>query len=192
MEPEPPWSATAPARPASGLAPGVIVLVVLASVVVLGLLVTVGLVFSGVLGADEAPAPSRGGIARPVSLLPVEEEYAEPCRTGDQPAGKDDPGKCHHLGAGMVITAVEEIGVRIRDARNVIYLGLSAEDARRFGDLTTKVAAEAPPRNRIAIVVDGQVLSTPNVATPITGGQIEISGTYTAKEARDLVARIKG
>ncbi|MEV6522684.1 hypothetical protein AB0M43_12125 [Longispora sp. NPDC051575] len=194
MEPQPPWSATAPPGPARRFPPGTIAFVVIAGVVVLGLVVTLALVFSGVLSSnDTRTAEKRTGIAQPISLLPVEEEYAAPCRPGDQSAGKLDPDKCHRLGTGMVVTSVRQLVTKVgTDGKGVVQLSLNPDDARAFGDLTTRLAAEQPPRNLLAIVVNGQVLSTPQVMSPIPGGEVEISGNFTVKEARDLVAKIKG
>ncbi len=45
--------------------------------------------------------------------------------------------------------------------------------------------------NRIAILVDGQILTAPTVNERITGGRAQISGGLTLSEARRLVARFK-
>ncbi len=45
--------------------------------------------------------------------------------------------------------------------------------------------------NRIAIVLDGRVISAPAVRQPITGGEGQISGSYTADEANDLALILK-
>jgi SecD/SecF fusion protein len=43
------------------------------------------------------------------------------------------------------------------------------------------------PGGRIAIVLDGVIASAPTVNEPITGGQAQISGNFTRREAIDLV-----
>jgi preprotein translocase subunit SecD len=48
-------------------------------------------------------------------------------------------------------------------------LSLDQEGARLFGRLTTELAAQTPPKNRLAIVVRGRVVTAPTVTLPITG-----------------------
>ncbi len=45
--------------------------------------------------------------------------------------------------------------------------------------------------NRIAIVLDGKVISAPSVRQTISGGEGQISGDYTADEANDLALILK-
>ena len=63
-----------------------------------------------------------------------------------------------------------------------ILLQFDAEGTKLFADLTTRNVGK-----RIAIFLDGQVLSAPTVQTPITNGQAVITGQFTVQEARDLV-----
>lgn len=44
---------------------------------------------------------------------------------------------------------------------------------------------------RLAIVLDGQIMSAPNIRQPITGGRGEISGSFTVEEAKDLALILK-
>ena len=64
---------------------------------------------------------------------------------------------------------------------NVVNLEFSEEGAQKFADLTTKNVGRT-----IAILLDGEVLTAPNVREPILGGKAEISGQKTLEEARDL------
>ncbi|GLW62856.1 protein translocase subunit SecDF [Actinomadura rubrobrunea] len=64
--------------------------------------------------------------------------------------------------------------------------------------ITARAACATGDERRIAFVLDGQVISSPQV-TPevpcnvgITGGSTQITGDFTAKEARDLAALIQG
>ena len=45
---------------------------------------------------------------------------------------------------------------------------------------------------QIALVIDGQVLAAPTIHTPITSGQIQITGDFTEASAQALVARLLG
>lgn len=63
-----------------------------------------------------------------------------------------------------------------------ISLNFDSEGAKRFGDITTKLAGQG----RLAIVLDGKLYSAPNVNEPITGGRASISGSFTQREAIEL------
>ena len=71
---------------------------------------------------------------------------------------------------------------------------------RAWAALTGKAACAPPgdPRRRVAIVLDGQVISSPQVDPSvqcdvgIVGGRTQITGSYTPTEAADLAALIKG
>lgn len=75
-----------------------------------------------------------------------------------------------------------------------VNLTFNDAGAKAFGDLTTK-AYQAPAdsaQRQIAIVLDGQVVSYPAINDgPITGGQAQITGQFTQKEADDLANVLK-
>ncbi|MBV6699381.1 hypothetical protein KV557_20010 [Kitasatospora aureofaciens] len=71
-----------------------------------------------------------------------------------------------------------------------VDLSFDAAGAKAFADVTGRLAAQVPPGNEFAIVVDGAVVSHPYVASAITGGAAVISGSFTADEARKLAAQI--
>ncbi len=66
--------------------------------------------------------------------------------------------------------------------------------------LTSAAACAQPgePARRVAIVLDNQVISSPqvdpsvNCDVGITGGSTQITGTFTAPEAKDLAALVRG
>jgi SecD/SecF fusion protein len=68
-----------------------------------------------------------------------------------------------------------------------VQLQFDSEGATKFGDLTKQVFEE---HSRMAIVLDGKVISAPGVEKgPIYGGSAEISGGHMSeKEARDLAS----
>ena len=53
--------------------------------------------------------------------------------------------------------------------------------AKKFGEATSENVGK-----RLAIVLDDQVISAPNIQTAITGGHGTISGNFTIEDARDL------
>ncbi len=62
-----------------------------------------------------------------------------------------------------------------------ITFSLDSEGTSLFADTTT-----ASVGRRLAIVLDGEIYSAPNINTPITGGRGSISGDFTDKEAYQL------
>jgi len=62
-----------------------------------------------------------------------------------------------------------------------IYFQFNFEGAKIFGEVTKNHVNE-----RMAIVLDGEVRSAPNINEPIMGGSGTISGSFDAKEANDL------
>lgn len=84
-------------------------------------------------------------------------------------------------------------GDRVIDAREApdprtnevnVSLKMDQEGARKWGEMTTKAAAD---RNReIAIVLDGEVVSAPRVNNAITSGDSQISGDFSVQEGKDL------
>lgn len=69
---------------------------------------------------------------------------------------------------------------------------LTTEGADRFALATERVAALAPPRNAIAIVVAGRVVSAPFVHAVIPEGRIQLTGDFTQSEAKALAAQLGG
>lgn len=73
-----------------------------------------------------------------------------------------------------------------------VRLTFDHEGKQLFGKLTAALAAKQPPANQLAIVIRNEVVAAPRVNAPITGGEVEIDGTYTQKDAEALAASITG
>jgi SecD/SecF fusion protein len=69
-----------------------------------------------------------------------------------------------------------------------VSLSLDGPGAKLFGDLTN---ALAPTRGQIAILLDSEVQSAPQVNEPIYGGNAVITGRFTEREARDLASALE-
>ncbi len=69
-----------------------------------------------------------------------------------------------------------------------VSLSLDAEGAKIFGDLTQQLA---PTRSQLAILLDGEIQSAPSVRQPIYGGNAQITGNFSDKEARDLASALE-
>ncbi|WP_370418480.1 protein translocase subunit SecD [Streptomyces sp. QH1-20] len=68
----------------------------------------------------------------------------------------------------------------------IVQLKFTKDGAKKFADVTGKLATQQPPQNQFAIVLDGEVVSDPSVTSSIAGGQAEISGGFTQESSRDL------
>lgn len=66
-----------------------------------------------------------------------------------------------------------------------VSLNLDGDGAKTFFELTQQLA---PHQGRLAILLDGKVVTAPSVKSPIAGGQAQITGNYKEKEARELAS----
>ena len=93
-----------------------------------------------------------------------------------------------------VYSHVEVSGESLKDSQAdfdqnnmpVVTTVFDASGARRFAKLTTEHVNE-----RFAIVLDGKVLSAPNIREPIPGGRGQISGGFTLQGAKDLAVLLR-
>ncbi|URM92037.1 protein translocase subunit SecD [Streptomyces sp. MRC013] len=67
-----------------------------------------------------------------------------------------------------------------------VQLEFNDKGAKKFAEITGRLAAQASPQNQFAIVLDGEVVSAPSVSSAIPGGQAEITGSFNQKTAQDL------
>ncbi|MFD3590670.1 protein translocase subunit SecD [Streptomyces sp. NPDC058683] len=67
-----------------------------------------------------------------------------------------------------------------------VQMNFSSSGAKKFADITASLAKNSQPQNEFGIVLDGEVVSSPYVQQSITGGQAEISGSFTQEEAQSL------
>lgn len=97
--------------------------------------------------------------------------------------------------AYVVRRRVEVSGEMLTDARQVnnpqtgaseVSIRFNSQGARRFGDITTKNIGKP-----FAIVLDGKVISAPNINSPITGGQGVITGSFSVESANNLAILLR-
>lgn len=67
-----------------------------------------------------------------------------------------------------------------------VTMDFNKSGAKKFADITGQLAQNTLPQNEFGIVLDGQVVSSPTVSQSITGGQAQISGSFTQEEAQSL------
>ncbi len=74
-----------------------------------------------------------------------------------------------------------EPGFDQRSGQPVVNFRFNINGARKFGQVTTENVGKP-----FAIILDNKIISAPRIISPITGGQGQISGSFTVKGANDL------
>jgi len=147
---------------------------------------TAQLNFHSVLGVSEGASPSPGAGHTPPLILP------------------DESGTRLELGRAQVTGDAVEDAEAILDTQqltsqwlvNVTFAGAGAQEWERLtGEAACHPAGD--PRRRIAIVLDREVISSPEVSPEIQcgagipGGTTSITGNFTDEEAKDLALLIR-
>ncbi|TVL90168.1 SecDF P1 head subdomain-containing protein [Streptomyces sp. SAJ15] len=154
---------------------------------------------SGDPSGASTPRPVRGA---PLRFLPVEREAPGACR-GASPTSfteRSDTAGTSCLTVtpresdGMTITGTAAAKASFDEYGSgwIVTVTLTDTDARRFGELSERLATRTPPTNRVAMIRDGRLLSAPAVTTAITGGKVQISGSFTQDTARRLAEDLGG
>lgn len=179
-----------------------------------GRAVTEGLVAQSTTTPTPTPSPTPSPSASPSPApLPEQPPAGEGPPTADEqaqlaasdcadlePGAVDDPDAslftCDEAGATRFLLGPADIlgtdvnsasaGVPQNEVAFVVNLDFTAEGGDKFFESTQRLAAQAFPNNAFAIVLDGRVVSYPTVERAISGGQAEISGTFTQEEAQAL------
>jgi SecD/SecF fusion protein len=81
-----------------------------------------------------------------------------------------------------------------------VTVDFTGDGGRAWGKLTAEASCAAPgdPKRRVAILLDNEVISSPQVSPEIAcgqgipGGSTQITGNFTAESAGDLAALVKG
>lgn len=68
----------------------------------------------------------------------------------------------------------------------MVTLDFNGTGGTKWADFTTRLSGKQPPRDQAGIVLDGVVVSAPQVQAPITGGETQITGNFGQQEAEDL------
>ncbi len=76
--------------------------------------------------------------------------------------------------------------VSFSDGMPVVSFRFNTLGGRKFGEVTSSHVGE-----RLAIVLDNEVISAPNIQGPITGGSGIITGNFTTKSANDLALLLR-
>ena len=135
-------------------------------------------------------------------VLKVAEPGAKPSKEGNQvlPTDQDDT-----LEVGPTVIAGDEITgassvQRDQSVEYVVAIDFNGAGGDTWAAITGKAACNpnGDPKRRIAIVLDGEVISSPEVNdgigcnVGIRGGATDITGSFTPAESKDLAALIEG
>ncbi|WP_147918780.1 SecDF P1 head subdomain-containing protein [Ruania zhangjianzhongii] len=134
-------------------------------------------------GEDTASGPIE--LTSPIEFLLVEEVGEAPCAEGFVAGSEDE--ECFRLGDGMEVTEVIELELGAEVTQEgaetgapLVNLTMIEEDGTEFADLTSEALSTAT--QRVAMVVDGEVVAAPQVAQEIYGGQVQITAWDDAEE----------
>ena len=123
---------------------------------------------------------------------------AEPTEEGNVVLQDVDQGGYLELGPvaleGEDITSAESQQNPNRVDR-VVVVEFDSTGSREFGELSATAACAQGDQRRIAIVLDDEIISSPEVQVPCGGritGSTEISGNFSVQQASDLAILIEG
>lgn len=131
------------------------------------------------------PIIQREGAKRIIIELPGERDPQKAIETIGKTAEmefKNDQGQTVLTGNDLK-DAKEQIG---QNKQYVVAIDFTDEGARKFAALTT-----ANVGRHISILLDGQVLTSPVVNEPITGGKAVITGSNTLEDAKNLAILLR-
>ncbi len=98
----------------------------------------------------------------------------------------EDPFKPTNLTGKYLDSKKTELGFEPNTQKPIILLRFNDEGGKIFEELTERNVSK-----RLAIYIDGLMLSAPVVQEKISGGSAQISGNFTVKEAQSLVKNLK-
>ncbi|MEV0203298.1 protein translocase subunit SecD [Nonomuraea sp. NPDC050691] len=82
-------------------------------------------------------------------------------------------------------------GVRQGTTEWLVQLDFKSKGASAWATLTAQAVSAPDPRNKVAVVLDGVVITAPNIISAIPGGRAEITGGFDQKSATDLAEQLK-
>ncbi|WP_308168478.1 protein translocase subunit SecD [Nonomuraea sp. NEAU-A123] len=118
---------------------------------------------------------------------------------------QDDPAKqfaaCESDGSLKYVLDVAKVvgtdissasaGVQQGTTQWLVQLDFKSQGASAWSKLTSTAYNSQAPRNQVAVVLDGVVITAPNIIGPIPGGRAEITGGFTQQSATELADQLK-
>ncbi|SIO84812.1 protein translocase subunit SecD [Nocardiopsis sp. JB363] len=152
----------------------------------------------GMEGAPGGGAPGGGGMPQAPAGPPAEnpEDVAVTL--------PDSEGNMLQLGDAAIqgdrVSSAEAGLDQVNRAQWVVNVGFRGEGRDQWQELTGQAACfqEGDPRRRVAIVLDDQIISSPQVTAEtaceagMAGGQTTISGDFNSETAEELAVLIEG
>jgi preprotein translocase subunit SecD len=143
-----------------------------------------------------------------VTVLPAAMQFNVPTISCEQldkrPPGAIDNEKAQVVscqsGAKMLLDVAKVVGTDIDTASSgvqqgstewVVQLDFKSKGATEWSKLTSAAFNSQEPRNKVAVVLDGVVITAPNIISPIPGGRAEITGGFNQKSAGELAEQLK-
>ncbi|MFJ4757531.1 protein translocase subunit SecD [Streptomyces sp. NPDC088763] len=156
------------------------------------------------LKADDKPSPSASADAGVAKLQAAYTalDCSKPAQRAQ--AGKDAKpgdttvacGKDGDVWTKFLLGPVAVDGTEVKDAKASfdttraagwqVDMTFNGSGAKKFSNITGELAKQSSPQNEFAIVLDDEVVSHPYVQQAITGGNAQISGSFTQEEAKSL------
>jgi hypothetical protein len=152
----------------------------------------------------DRPSPSASAKPVPLEFRPVLASKPGKCPSDAPGSDFDDAGSAANgsetclsvdLAQGMRVRAVKSARPKLSQHTSggwLVAIVLNRADGERFAELSGEAAQQQDPRNRIAMIQRGRLLSAPAVTQSIPGGKLEISGSFTRASAEALAARLTG
>lgn len=130
-------------------------------------------------------------------------DCADPANRGQ--GIQDDPNKqyaaCETDGSYKYVLDVAKVvgtdintasaGVQQGTTEWLVQLDFKSKGAGEWSKLTTTAYNSQEPRNKVAVVLDGVVITAPNIISPIPGGRAEITGGFNQQSATNLADQLK-
>ncbi|MEV4097301.1 protein translocase subunit SecD [Streptosporangium saharense] len=127
------------------------------------------------------------------------------CSKNKGQGAQDDPNKqyagCSQDGSAKYILdkaavtgsaiASANAGVDQTTGEWLVQLAFKGQGPDQWSKVTTTAFNSQPPRNQVAMVLDGMIISAPVIQEPITGGRAQISGNFNQVTANELAGQLK-
>ncbi len=73
----------------------------------------------------------------------------------------------------------------------IVSVDFKSKGANQFAKITSDITSAPSPRNQLAMVLDGVVISSPVIEEAIPGGRARISGSFNQQSATELADQLK-
>lgn len=140
----------------------------------------------------EAEWPTQN--AAELTAEKIKTTYGGNARLGTVVSGRKDAGSAEKRETPIVLKQAVLKGSDLKWAgpgldqygNPVVDIEFTADGAKIFASVTANNVGRP-----LAILLDGKVISAPNVREPIAGGRAQISGDFSIEEVQDLVIKLK-